>query len=98
MFRFNRASLINVGFLEMVSHGKCDYFVMHDVDLLPLNQALRYHYPTRGPRHLASPTLHPKYSKPDFVGAILVMSNQQYYKVSSNVQQARLCGGHTRHV
>ena len=81
--RFNRASLLNVGYLELVAAGECDYFVMHDVDLLPLNPALRYHYPALGPLHLASPRLHPIYSKPDFVGAILLMTNEQYAKVST---------------
>jgi xylosylprotein 4-beta-galactosyltransferase len=35
-FRFNRASLINVGFLS--SKANFDYIAMHDVDLLPLNK------------------------------------------------------------
>ncbi len=46
--RFNRAALINIGFIE--SRLIADYIVMHDIDLLPLN--IRelyhpiYHYPT----------------------------------------------------
>ena len=36
--RFNRASLINVGYLETKSNY--DYIAMHDVDLLPLNKNL----------------------------------------------------------
>lgn len=77
-FRFNRGSLINVGFL--LSEPDCDYIVMHDVDLLPLNPALRYAYPSDSDRpvHLAAPNLHPRYHYPTFVGGILLMTNTQF--------------------
>ena len=39
-YRFNRASLLNIGFL--VSRDSCDYIAMHDVDLMPLNDNLSY--------------------------------------------------------
>jgi len=42
--RFNRASLINVGYKMSVL--ECDYLAMHDVDLLPLNPLLDYGFPT----------------------------------------------------
>lgn len=58
-YRFNRASLINAGFLYTREHF--DYIAMHDVDLLPLNKALKYDYPEMGPFHVAAPELHPKY-------------------------------------
>lgn len=45
-YRFNRASLINVGFLETLKDY--DYIAMHDVDLLPLNSNLSYKYPEKG--------------------------------------------------
>jgi hypothetical protein len=32
---FNRAKLLNIGFLE--ADSDCDYFVFHDVDMLPQN-------------------------------------------------------------
>lgn len=59
-FRFNRASLINVGF--QFAKDNFDYIAMHDVDLLPLNKNLRYDYPQDGPFHVAAPGLHPKYN------------------------------------
>jgi len=40
-YRFNRASLINVGYFEALGVG-CDYLAMHDVDLIPLNAELSY--------------------------------------------------------
>lgn len=71
-YRFNRASLINVGFREVCA--ECDYIAMHDVDLLPLNSQLSYKYPDRGPFHVASPDLHPRYHYPTFVGGILLIT------------------------
>lgn len=70
-YRFNRASLINVGFLYV--QDKFDYIAMHDVDLLPLNDDLRYSYPEKNPFHVSSPELHPRYHYPTFVGGILLV-------------------------
>ncbi|XP_053575801.1 beta-1,4-galactosyltransferase 7 isoform X1 [Bombina bombina] len=75
-FRFNRASLINVGFLE--SGNDTDYIAMHDVDLLPLNPDLDYGYPEKGPFHVASPELHPLYHYKTYVGGILLLTKQHY--------------------
>jgi len=75
-FRFNRAYLINVGFRE--SSQDCDYIAMHDVDLLPQNDALQYRYPSKGPLHISSPELHPKYDYPTFIGGILLVTRVQY--------------------
>nr|XP_020645907.1 beta-1,4-galactosyltransferase 7 isoform X1 [Pogona vitticeps] len=80
-FRFNRASLINVGFLE--SGNDTDYIAMHDVDLLPLNEELDYSFPAAGPFHVASPELHPLYHYSTYVGGILLLTKQHY----------RLCNG-----
>ncbi|XP_053422157.1 beta-1,4-galactosyltransferase 7 isoform X4 [Nycticebus coucang] len=75
-FRFNRAALINVGFLE--SNNSTDYIAMHDVDLLPLNEELDYGFPEAGPFHVASPELHPLYHYKTYVGGILLLSKQHY--------------------
>ncbi|XP_023029134.2 beta-1,4-galactosyltransferase 7 [Leptinotarsa decemlineata] len=73
-FRFNRASLINAGFLQV--KNDYDYVAMHDVDLLPLNPNLRYTYPEQ-PLHLAAPNLHPKYHYEKFIGGILLINSKQ---------------------
>ena len=78
-FRFNRASLINVGYLE--SKGECDHVAMHDVDLLPVNPDLHYVYPEKGPFHLAAPHLHPLYHYKTFVGGILLVRNEHFEQV-----------------
>nr|DBA30935.1 TPA: hypothetical protein GDO54_006857 [Pyxicephalus adspersus] len=75
-YRFNRASLINVGFLE--SGNETDYIAMHDVDLLPLNPDLDYGFPEKGPFHVASPELHPLYHYKTYVGGILLLTKQHY--------------------
>ena len=75
-FRFNRAYLINVGFQE--SSSNCDYIAMHDVDLLPQNPGLLYKYPEKGPLHLSSHELHPKYDYPTFIGGILLISRKHF--------------------
>ncbi|XP_069507645.1 beta-1,4-galactosyltransferase 7 isoform X2 [Ambystoma mexicanum] len=75
-FRFNRASLINVGFLE--SGNDTDYIAMHDVDLLPLNSELDYSFPANGPFHVASPDLHPLYHYKTYVGGILLLTKEHY--------------------
>ncbi|VDN05837.1 unnamed protein product [Thelazia callipaeda] len=76
--RFNRASLINVGWYEADRVG-CDYMVMHDVDLLPLNSQLDYSYPGKGVvRHVSSPEYHPQYNYSKFVGGILLLTTYDY--------------------
>ncbi|XP_033611106.1 beta-1,4-galactosyltransferase 7 [Cryptotermes secundus] len=79
-YRFNRASLINVGF--RIARDECDYIAMHDVDLLPLNSQLRYSYPETGPFHIASPDLHPRYHYPTFVGGILLIKREHFELVN----------------
>lgn len=70
-YRFNRASLINVGFFE--TEKEFDYIAMHDVDLLPTNDQLSYAYPSARPYHISSPDLHPRYHYNAFIGGILLI-------------------------
>ncbi|KAL8567965.1 hypothetical protein ACOMHN_029140 [Nucella lapillus] len=79
-YRFNRAALINVGFLE--ARGECDHVAMHDVDLLPVSPDLLYRYPQDGPYHLAAPHLHPLYHYKTFVGGILLVKNEHFEKLN----------------
>jgi len=75
-YRFNRAALINIGFL--FSKNDCDYIVMHDVDLLPQNIQLLYDYPEKGPYHLSSPEYHPLYHYKTYIGGVLMMTNTHF--------------------
>jgi hypothetical protein len=79
--RFNRAALINIGFIE--SRLIVDYIVMHDIDLLPLNKReLSYQYPENGPIHLASPEYHPMYHYPTYVGGILMITSKDFERIN----------------
>lgn len=78
--RFNRAALINIGFIE--SRSMTDYIVMHDIDLLPLNHELKYKYPQYGPIHLASPEYHPLYHYRSYVGGILMIKSEDFERIN----------------
>ena len=56
---FNRAKLLNIGVLE--AQADCDYFVMHDVDMIPVN--VDYSYAT-DPTHLAAAASQFNYTLP----------------------------------
>lgn len=83
-YRFNRGSLINVGFKFSVTanNSDCDYIAMHDVDLLPLNNNISYGYPENNVFHVSSPNLHPRYHYQTFIGGILLISNQQFKNIN----------------
>lgn len=48
---------MNVGFLY--TKEKFDYLVVHDVDLIPLNENISYDYPKEGIYNILAPWLHP---------------------------------------
>ncbi|XP_033102897.1 beta-1,4-galactosyltransferase 7-like [Anneissia japonica] len=77
-YRFNRASLLNIGFMQ--AKKKCQYLAMHDVDLLPRNEKLSYRFDVvqKGPHHLSSYELHPRYGYKTFVGGILMLQMKHY--------------------
>jgi xylosylprotein 4-beta-galactosyltransferase len=79
--RFNRAALINAGHSLSAKIG-CDYLVMHDVDLLPLNPELLYQYPGDSALHLSPAGLHPKYSYARFVGGVLILSHKTFERLN----------------
>ncbi|KAI5694100.1 hypothetical protein M8J75_010680 [Diaphorina citri] len=81
-YRFNRGSLINVGFLYIRENTHCDFIAMHDVDLIPINPRLNYSYPGDAIMHIAAPDLHPKYHYKTFLGGILMMKNEHFQTVN----------------
>ena len=80
IYRFNRGSLINVGFI--LTEFTFDYIAIHDVDLIPENQNITYSYPGLGPYHLSAPGLHPKYNYEKFLGGILLITKEHFRAVS----------------
>lgn len=79
-YRFNRGSLINIGYILAKNHS--DYIAMHDVDLIPVNKNLTYSFPAEGPYHLSAPEYHPKYNYSKYIGGILLISNGDFEKVN----------------
>lgn len=68
-----------------MSRDHCDYIVMHDVDLLPVNDDVKYSYPSSGPYHISSPSLHPLYHYSTFVGGVLSLTREHFELVSNEV-------------
>ncbi len=83
-FRFNRAKLFNAGFKSADDDAFCDYIVLHDVDLLPINDRLSYGIPPEATPifHASPPGLHPKYDYPTFIGGILIMRRSVFERVN----------------
>lgn len=50
--QFNRAALLNVGFVEAMKLAAWDCFIFHDLDLLPLDDRNLYTCPDQ-PRHMS---------------------------------------------
>jgi N-terminal region of glycosyl transferase group 7 len=55
--RFNRAALLNIGYLY--TKDNFNYTVLHDIDLLPLNPKLSYAFPGNAVFHPADIGFHP---------------------------------------
>lgn len=49
---FNRAALMNVGFVEALKMNDWDCFIFHDIDLLPMDDRNLYTCPDQ-PRHMS---------------------------------------------
>lgn len=49
---FNRAALMNIGYVESQKLGDWDCFIFHDIDLLPLDDRNLYNCPDQ-PRHMS---------------------------------------------
>ena len=76
---FNRAKLLNIGFLE--ADSDCDYFVFHDVDMLPQN--VDYNYQDL-PTHLAAAASQFNYALPydGYFGGVTMFSRWSMSKVN----------------
>lgn len=83
-FRFNRATLINIGSVVAKNKG-CNYIAIHDIDIVPLNQKLNYNYPGKGQiTHITSGKYHPieRYDYENYIGGVLIMTLEDFYKVN----------------
>ncbi|XP_014357722.2 beta-1,4-N-acetylgalactosaminyltransferase bre-4-like [Papilio machaon] len=82
---FNRAKLMNVGFVESQKQkaGGWQCFIFHDIDLLPLDQRNLYHCPEQ-PRHMSAliDKFHYKLPYKDIFGGVSAMTVEQFTKVN----------------
>lgn len=74
---FNRAKLLNVGFLN----AKGTYFAFHDVDMLPMKAD--YSFPTC-PTHIATKCSQFRYKMPfaDYFGGVTLFNKEDFIKVN----------------
>ncbi|VDM34580.1 unnamed protein product [Hydatigera taeniaeformis] len=94
-YRFNRGSLLNVGVKESeVMESRhfessksrrtrpqpaCSMVALHDVDLLPIDDALRYEHFGRHPYHLIPYWMHPLYyAYSSYIGGAIIISRESY--------------------
>ncbi|EDW02073.1 beta-1,4-N-acetylgalactosaminyltransferase bre-4 [Drosophila grimshawi] len=80
---FNRAAMMNIGYLEALKLYQWDCFIFHDVDLLPLDERNLYNCP-RQPRHMsvAIDTLNFKLPYRSIFGGVSAMTRQQFQAVN----------------
>ncbi|CAL4111534.1 unnamed protein product, partial [Meganyctiphanes norvegica] len=84
---FNRACLLNLGYLEAKKEGPWDCFAFHDVDMLPEDDRNLYHCSLQ-PRHLAVATSAHKYRSAStlsfykYYGGAALMTSDQIEKVN----------------
>lgn len=76
---FNRGRLLNVGFIE--ADHECDYFVFHDVDMLPIDVDYSYE---ENPTHLAASASQFGYQLPyeGYFGGAVLFSRDAFQKVN----------------
>ncbi|CAK5127012.1 unnamed protein product [Meloidogyne enterolobii] len=83
-FRFNRASLLNIGALQ-AKEENCDYIALHDIDIVPLNPALNYSYPGEGQLfHITPGKYHPikRYDYKSYIGGVLLITLNDFIKIN----------------
>ncbi|XP_012278341.1 beta-1,4-N-acetylgalactosaminyltransferase bre-4 [Orussus abietinus] len=88
MGQFNRAMLMNVGYVEALKERPFDCFIFHDVDLLPEDDRNLYTCPEQ-PRHMSVAVDKFNYRLPyaDLFGGVSAMSREHFRLVNgfSNV-------------
>lgn len=80
---FNRAKLMNIGFVEAIKMYNWDCFIFHDVDLLPMDDRNLYTCPEQ-PRHMsvAVDTLGFKLPYSTIFGGVSAMTVEQFLAVN----------------
>ncbi|XP_067872188.1 beta-1,4-galactosyltransferase 2-like [Heterodontus francisci] len=80
---FNRAKLLNVGFVEASKENNYDCFIFSDVDIIPENDRNLYRC-SQNPRHLACAMDKFGYKLPytGYFGGVVAFTKEQYLKIN----------------
>ncbi|XP_022661016.1 beta-1,4-N-acetylgalactosaminyltransferase bre-4-like isoform X2 [Varroa destructor] len=83
MYRFNRAKLMNIGFLEASKLNDFECFIFHDVDLIPEDDRNLYSCPDQ-PRHMSVAVSTMKYKLPyaNIFGGVSALSKKDMRTVN----------------
>lgn len=81
---FNKGFLFNAGYLIANSTQSFDYVSLHDVDLVPENDANKYSFPLGVPAHLCVTNSRTDYTPAyeGMVGGVLLMRMEQYSAIN----------------
>ncbi|KAM8923990.1 beta-1,4-galactosyltransferase 4-like [Pelodytes ibericus] len=81
--KFNRAKLLNIGYLEALKEKAWDCFIFHDVDLVPENDFNLYLCDNE-PKHLVVGRNHTKYKLlyRSYFGGVTALTRDQFAKVN----------------
>ncbi|XP_009874341.1 PREDICTED: beta-1,4-galactosyltransferase 4 [Apaloderma vittatum] len=81
--KFNRAKLLNVGYLEALKEANWDCFIFHDVDLVPEND-FNIYMCDRQPKHLVVGRNNTGYRLRyrGYFGGVTALTRDQFYKVN----------------
>ncbi|KAH9514668.1 hypothetical protein Btru_023223 [Bulinus truncatus] len=82
---FNKGALMNAGFIEANKLGNFDCFILHDVDLIPLNDFNLYRCDSN-PRHYAVSIdkFNFRLCYPTYFGGVVGFAKDHYLKVNGN--------------
>ncbi|XP_062920522.1 beta-1,4-galactosyltransferase 2 isoform X1 [Mobula hypostoma] len=80
---FNRAKLLNIGYMEVLKDGEYDCFVFSDVDLIPMDDRNLYHCYDQ-PRHFAIAMDKFGFRLPysGYFGGVSGLSREQFLKIN----------------
>uniref|UniRef100_A0A7S3G6Z3 Beta-1,4-galactosyltransferase n=1 Tax=Palpitomonas bilix TaxID=652834 RepID=A0A7S3G6Z3_9EUKA len=80
--KFNRGKMLNVGYRIAKEQFDCEYHILHDVDLLPAKDLLKYYttFPADGPFHIAN--VWGQYNYQGYFGGIVSISNKDFEELN----------------
>lgn len=89
---FNKGAILNAGFKETQSMG--DYFILHDVDQLPITGKVDYSYASC-PTHISAHCSQFGYAIPyeQILGGVVIVPKEQFYLINGFPNSFRGWGG-----